>query len=276
MIARQPRAFGYTQFLQIADETSSSELEGYVKSIEAFFHEHLEPLRITWAGVTAEPMGSTQSRLRSMPGWRGLLSESERGDHIVVASPEAMASTFDDFVQAVEVSASLGCHVHVAETGSDYGDASQLAGLQHVAAIGRQVVDFNARQSRRRRQVANARRRLKGGHVAGSPPMGFKVAGQRGKRRLVPDEEARVTMRYIVQCRNDGHGFGAIAAYLRKNRVMWAKRSSAGRTLEFWDAKRVEVAYHRMLEIEQAAREGRLFQPQQIRPSRRPQALGIG
>jgi hypothetical protein len=78
---------------------------------------------------------------------------------------------------------------------------------------------------------------------------GWKIAGPAGKRRIVPDEEERKTMRLIVEWHDAGLAFSDISKVLMKQRVFWKKPSKNGSTLEFWDRQRCRRAYLEMVRM---------------------------
>jgi hypothetical protein len=81
---------------------------------------------------------------------------------------------------------------------------------------------------------------------------GWKIAGPTGKRRIVPDEKARATMRKIVEWHDAGLTFTDISKVLMKQRVFWkkpSKKARGGHTLELWHRQRCRRAYLEMVRI---------------------------
>lgn len=70
---------------------------------------------------------------------------------------------------------------------------------------------------------------------------------------MVPDDEMRQTMMWIVeQVNRVGQDWVAISNLMVKERIMWKRRSKkarAGFEWEFWHRNKVQLAYHRMVEI---------------------------
>ncbi len=94
--------------------------------------------------------------------------------------------------------------------------------------------------------------KARGGPSGGQARVGWKHVGKGKRRRVVPDEQQRETMRLIVELKNAGLTFYAIAKRLQKERHFWRKpkaNAPRGYTPEQWDHKRVERGYEEMRRV---------------------------
>jgi DNA invertase Pin-like site-specific DNA recombinase len=126
-------------------------------------------------------------------------------------------------------------------------------------AVGGMLAYFAESESHmigQRKRDANAITRRQGRPTNHRVKPGWKITGPLGKRRIVPDEEERATMRKIVEWHDAGLTFIDISNVLMKQRMFWKKPSRNGSTLEFWDRQRCRRAYLEMKRIVEALGRG--------------------
>ncbi len=277
MIAiKQPVAVGYFQLWPLPSVGSpKDQVAKQEAAILDYFQRAIEPRGVVWTQVVREMAAETKRGLFSMPEGRRAIVDLRAGDHLVVPTVESAFHSADDFFRTVDRLARDDVWLHVVDIAFDSSNAAQIGRLRAEAAAVEQWNGLDSRQVSRRRQVANWKGRLAGKHVAGSPPLGFKVVGAPGKRVLVPDEEAREIMGYIVKLHAEKNwGFYRISTHLRDENIRWIRRDGKGRrSLEYWTADRCETAYYRMLQIIDAEKKGEQFWPRPIPGSRRRRKL---
>lgn len=272
MTDQPPRAFGYFQYCPFS--TSKAMAAQQEETINDYFRRVLEPRGVCFAGHVWEPVNERKTPLRLMPEGRKLLMALSADDHLLVPSVDAAFADFTDFWRLVRQFSLSARSLHVIAANLDTGNAAQLARLQADAAVIERWSNFNRSQAVTRKQIGNAKRRLDGRHIAGSVPLGFRIGSD---RRLVPDEDKREIMRFIVEQHDtNNRGFGEISTHLTKERIMREvrdKRERRGYRLEFWDRYTVERSYLAMKAIEAAEAAGKPFQPRPPSDGRRRPAL---
>jgi DNA invertase Pin-like site-specific DNA recombinase len=165
-----------------------------------------------------------------------------RGDHVIITHLDLGFRSVPDFLRTADYWKSRGVVFHLLEFKLDSSTPEAAAILSDFAIIlqvNRRLINTRIRESQ-----INRIRTIKaaGGHATGPAPLGFKVVGRKGKRKLVPDPNERAA---CIQIRNLNQGIGTpngrrlapieIYFHLWKNNV----KTKRGRS---WSLERIKAA----------------------------------
>lgn len=175
------------------------------------------------------------------------------GDHLVIARIDRAFRDMLDCVDALRGLAKLGVVVHIVELGFDASDERRLmrggvALLRRAEYAKEQAATLSDRILEK-----NAVRRMKGWYCGGAVPLGFKLAGPKGRKHLAPDQEEREVMRRLAEWADQGLTSYAIEQHLVKSRAMRRvpdRRQPRGYRLEFWSRQAITRAIQQIREID--------------------------
>ena len=164
------------------------------------------------------------------------------GDHVIFAYHDRAFRNTEDCLATLRVWKERGIIVHFANL---HVDMNTPQGMFMVTIMASCAQMDSAMKSERIKEVINsfpALGRLRNGHA----PMGFKLVGQRGKRRVaVPDPEQRRIMGEIVRVRDKyGWPFMEISDYVDGWLAETEGRKRKPRWERVWSEYRCTRAYH--------------------------------
>jgi DNA invertase Pin-like site-specific DNA recombinase len=182
--------------------------------------------------------------------------ELRPGDHVVIPKLDRAFRNALDYASTLQRWLEAGVHVHILNFGMDTSNPTGLMVAKMVGGMLAYFAEFESHMIGQRKRDANAIARQQGRPTNHRVKPGWKITGPPGKRRIVPDEEERATMRKIVEWHDAGLTFIDISNVLMKQRMFWKKPSRNGSTLEFWDRQRCRRAYLEMKRIVEALGRG--------------------
>jgi DNA invertase Pin-like site-specific DNA recombinase len=138
----------------------------------------------------------------------------ERGDALVAHQLAILFVDLKDAQTNVELMLSLGIKLYVSHPHAPASDAEAAWLMESLVRIAEAKRDIDLEQCRLRHE-----RKRQAGRLLARPPFGFKAAGPRGRRRLVPDRNEQLIIARILQWRAEGHTWTAIARHLRRLKI---------------------------------------------------------
>lgn len=250
-----PRSYGCCRVSSDRQERSGLGLESQDAIIREYIERYVTPRGVTFAEMSIDTISAYKKPFMLRPESGRICRMLREGDHLVVAKHDRMFRSMLDFgVCYNELVEKRGVILHVINLNFDTSKKESLIFGKLLLGIFTAVAEYESAINAQRQRDANAIRRRQGRHIAGRAPLGFKVVGPTGKRTLIPDEEARVTLRWIVDQRNAGHSFLAIYHELKRRNEMRRvadKNQRKGYRLEPWRQDLVEPAYWSMVRIDE-------------------------
>jgi DNA invertase Pin-like site-specific DNA recombinase len=236
-----PCVYGYTR-KSVTDGPTLMDLHQRV--LERYARSKLPSLE--YAGAWVEEASARTRPLACRPAGVRLSLAADRGDHVLVADYDRGFRNARELAALLEVWGARGVQLHVLDIGLEplTPAGRQVAQAFRIAA---QAEKFWAKE---KGQEEFARRRREGKALTGVAPPGFRYAGPRGRRRLVPDEDDQAIMRKIIRWRMAGHTWEAIYLHLAKHGVKTPRGAE-------WSMGRILRAYQAglLLEAERAQQE---------------------
>jgi DNA invertase Pin-like site-specific DNA recombinase len=206
--------------------------------------EHVQrvllPLGYTHGGIHVDAADTANVQLTERPQGRNLNLGLERGDHVVIDRLEAFRNARDWWATAsLWRNRGVTFDVLAVRGLSTLGDTSEAV-FQVVQLLAGAHRTWLADRCRRGHRT----RRRSGKLANGSCGPGYRLAGHRGHRRKVVDEDERAVMRKIVQWRDKGATFRLLYFHLLKHRI----RRSNGHE---WSENAIRRAYYREVGLRQ-------------------------
>jgi DNA invertase Pin-like site-specific DNA recombinase len=215
-----------------------------------YFERMLKPRGVELGPMFVDPAVSASKRMfLDRPEAARMQAALRGGDHVVIAKLDRAFRNALDYASTLQRWLEAGVHVHILNFGMDTSNPTGLMVAKMVGGMLAYFAEFESHMIGQRKRDANAIARRQGRPTNHRVKPGWKIAGPPGKRRIVPDEDERATMRKIVEWHDAGLTFSDISKVLTKQRVFWKKPSKTGFTPEFWDRQRCRRAYLEMKRI---------------------------
>src|SRR5262249_8415540 len=121
----------------------------------------------------------------------------ERGDHIIITHLACAFASGSDFIKTMGYWESRGVHVHLLQINIDTSNKIGLAAMRIYPWIEHHLRELDAARMRDSQIQRIIRTKAAGFHACGPAPLGFKVVGPKGKRKVVPDHNERDVCKLI-------------------------------------------------------------------------------
>lgn len=135
--------------------------------------------------------------LRNRPSGKRLLEDAKPGDTIIAAKLDRMFRSARDALNMVEIFQERGLNLVLFDFGTDPINSSGLAQFFFTVIAG--VAQLERAMIRERFTGGKKAKKLKGGHIGGSAPYGWRVVGQKKKAWLEPIEEEQKVLVWIKE-----------------------------------------------------------------------------
>jgi hypothetical protein len=252
-----PVAYGYARIGADPKAEHRLGLDGQGEEIAAYHERVVGPRGVPLKQTLVDAVNENQTPFASRERGAWLLEHLNPGDHLIIARVDRAFPDVLDCVDAMRELATLGVVVHISELGLDASDERSLHRcgvelLRRARYAKEQAATFSDRILEK-----NSVRRLQGYYTGGAIPVGFKLAGPRGRMRLAPNKDELAMMRHFAEMADGGMTPYAIQQHLIKNRVMRRVPDASeprGHRLEFWSRQVIARAIKRIREIDR--REG--------------------
>jgi DNA invertase Pin-like site-specific DNA recombinase len=214
-----PNAFAYV-VAQAGGEPSVAEQENRLR---ALFDRQYAARGFAWGGAFADDEVSARRPFGDRDAARRLIRASARGDMVLLARVPLAFRSLTEFVRRVEwLVGRLGVALHAEDLGRALvpghpGTETALAMLSAYADLDRSIRAHQTRQG-----VARKGRTVQRG---GKTPYGFVWAGRGKKRRLEANLVEREYGARVVECRERGMSWKAIARHFDKAAVLYRGKS---------------------------------------------------
>jgi DNA invertase Pin-like site-specific DNA recombinase len=206
--------------------------------VRAHMPEHV------YRGSFVDEADAERLPLRARPEGLRVSLAADRGDAIVVAHYERAFRSARELVAAMDIWASRGVGLVVIDVGVNPLTAvgRLMAGVFRVLA----AAELSKAKERGVRDFTQRRRR--GRALNGTPPVGFRFIGPKGRRRLAPDSHVRQVAARVKEWKDAGWSWEAIWRYLRDSGV----RQRNGHVFSLTTMRRLYAAAHYAAEKGQA------------------------
>lgn len=161
-----------------------------------YFTNNLAAKGLTFGGFYLDQAVSSSKPLDVRPYGAALLRDLERDDVIVMTDIDRAFRSFGEAVAWLERWREQGIAVHVIERGLDTSTDVGVLILSILAWVGQ--TEKRLIKERTARAMKHVKKRP-GQLTNGKVPLGFRVTGQAGHRKLVPDELEQQQMAEIVR-----------------------------------------------------------------------------
>jgi len=249
----QPRAIGYCRVSSERQVESGLGLDSQDTQFLEYVERVLKPRGVALGPIFVDPAVSASKKMfLQRPEAAKMQADLRRGDHVVIPKLDRAFRNALDYATMLQRWLEQGVNVHILNFGMDTSNPTGLMVAKMVGGMLAYFAEFESHMIGQRKRDANKVARLQGRPTNHRVKPGWKIAGPSGKRRIVPDEEERATMRKIVEWHDAGLTFIDISKVLMKQRVFWkkpSKKARGGATLEFWDRQRCRRAYVEMKRI---------------------------
>ena len=191
-----PNAIGYIRVSHAEQVESGLSVEAQEQDSQRYWDRLLKPKGVAWAKLIADEAVSAFKRpLFDRKGGKELLDSVHRGDHVIMTRFDRAFRSMRDFLDTYSAFEKFGVVLHLMDAPWDYGTANGRAMLQLMAVF----AEWSSRIASERIKAAQAILRQQGRPVGGKRPFGFRLVGEKGKRRLEPDWEERAILVQIVR-----------------------------------------------------------------------------
>jgi hypothetical protein len=234
------KVYGYARHFLDAKSREQLSVQIQKEQIEAY---RLRALRDeAWIDYFVDSSLSYSIPFLDRKAGGALNSVLERGDHIVITHLVCAFASGSDFIRTMGYWESRGVHVHLLQININTANQINLAAMRLYPWIEQQLRELDSAHMRDSQIQRISRTKAAGFHACGPAPLGFKVVGPKGKRKVVPDHNERDVCKLI---RNLNQGIGTrngqrfspreIYFILWKNKVV----TKYGRE---WGIKRIKAA----------------------------------
>ena len=209
---RRPVLYGYCRASTTDQETT---LVVQADAIEREY-QHRFAAEYEWGGLYTDRGVSGSKPLRQRPEGHRLSMAVEAGDCVVFTKLDRGFRNVKDLVNTLEHwSEQRQVRMILMDLNAD---SNTPVGRMLIQMLGA-VAEFERARLRERLRDAIAQRRREGLAVGGKPTYGMKLAGPKGKRRLVPDPHTRRIGAKILEWHLAGWSVQAIYIHLLSNKV---------------------------------------------------------
>lgn len=260
---RPPVCYGYARVTADQQAEYGLGLDGQDVAIDSYYVRVVAPRGIPFKQTAVDTLTASQRPFAHRDVASRVLETLEPGDHVIFSTVDMAFRDVHDCVDSLRDLAELGVVAHITELDFDSSDEQRL--IRGVAAL-LQKARFAKEHSatlRARALERNAIRRMQGYYHGGAIAPGFKLAGPKGRKRLVPNEEERQVMRYMAELHDSGMNFYQIERHLVKVRLMRVVRDRTeptGKRLEFWTYQSIRRAVEQIRKIDRLEAEGEASQ----------------
>ena len=225
---RPPMAFGYRRCSHEDSRQSGLRLDIQAESINGYYSllrtRRPELAELPWGELYSdEAVSAYRKRLIHRKEGGRLNAELKRGDHVIIPRLDRGFRSLEDQMRTLNDWRQRGVTVHFVNEQIDPGTSM---GQLIMAILGAVNEWQSAYLSDRAKEVGDRMEAL-GRTRTGKAPLGFRLVGPKGKRRMLVDERARRVMKEIVRVR-DKHGWtwGKISDYIEEKTAEWEKRET--------------------------------------------------
>lgn len=255
-MARTPVAYCYVRVshakgfatLESQLESDTSIKEQVARTV-AYYEAYVKPLGvILWPDVLIEPRVSAREvPLRQRPKGRWLDEVLLPGDHVVFAYFDRSVRSLRDWANLLPDWQARGIRIHFVDLQLDLSSAHG----QMVANVLASVAQWESDLKSLRAKSVKRWLREHGRALGGPPPLGFKVVGKRGDRRLEIDEDMLPILAEITRLRDEkGLTWEQISIDISRRISEWnGRRFFPARHPRLWPITKCRRAYRSYREI---------------------------
>jgi DNA invertase Pin-like site-specific DNA recombinase len=208
------------------------------EALRSYHDANLAGEGVEFGEVFFDPFPACSKPFTNRGGWLRTFVELEKGDHLLVLRfTDLIGARLRDMGLLMEQLEYRGVVLHLADMGLRSDGEQGKEFLRVLLGLG----EFDRATRADRAKDGWTLRRAGGKAVNGSAPQGYKMAGRKGRRRIVPDASEQAVMEAIAEWREQGRSVEEIRAHLAKQGCL----TRAGRE---WSANKVRRAVSAELE----------------------------
>ena len=211
---RKPIVYSYRRCSHPDSRDSGLGMDAQAKRMEAYVAllKAGQPNLVDGEGFDDPAISASKHPFIRRPAGRRLDRLLKPGDHIVFARIDRGFRGMYDLVNTIRRWEKRKINIHFVEEGLDLTTPFGRAMMHIIGAI----AQLHSEYTSERNKESAARMRELGRPTGGPPPPGFKWAGKRGDRHLVPAKNERAVMQEIVRLHDiEGMGFRTISENIR-------------------------------------------------------------
>lgn len=258
-----PLCYGYARVSTDRQAQTGMGLDGQDQAIEAHYQRIVASRGVPLVDIRVEAISASKVPFANRDHGAQLMELLGVGDHIIFSKVDRAFRDVIDCLSTIRDLIDSGVVVHIADIQFDSSNHAKLKNDMLMLQMKAAFAEHESRTLGERVKEVNAIRRQQGYAICGKVPLGYKLTGPKGRRRVVPDEAMRKTMRKFRELAEGGMTFYAIERYLVEHRVMRRVRDRSakdGWRLEFWRRDEISRAVRLLNELEkvEAAQAARL------------------